>query len=73
MTESVDWHIPVSVHASRLEKHLEEMRSQLTQCHWWQFKRRWKISGICAAYEYELNYLLEWAGKQQPIFQVLKN
>lgn len=67
--ETIDPFIPVSVQVKRFENHLTEMRKTLRELPFWKVKKRWIMRGVIATYQYELDFILEWAGKQQPIWR----
>jgi hypothetical protein len=66
--KTVDITIPASTLSARFEKHLEEMRRELCSVPWWNFKKRWIMAGAVATYQYELDNILEFGGKHQPIW-----
>lgn len=54
--------VPISSLISRLEKHRDEMQRQVNLQPWWNLKRRWIFGGATAAYQYEIDALLELGG-----------
>lgn len=60
--EAQDTVLPVSSIVSRLEKHRDEMLRQIKLQPWWNLKRRWILGGAAAAYQYEINAVLEVGG-----------
>lgn len=68
MIEIQDQHIPVTVILNRLENHLEEMRRELACTPRWRFARRMTLTGICGAYQYEIDELLRITGSWQPVW-----
>jgi hypothetical protein len=54
--------IPLSVLASRFEKHRDEMRRELRLVPWWRWRRRRYLEAAAGVYEYELNELLRLGG-----------
>lgn len=49
--------IPVDVLKRRMQNHIDELRTTLLTLHWWEYRKRWSISGAVAAYQMELEAL----------------
>jgi hypothetical protein len=68
VTETRDPLIPASVVLTRLEGHLERMRSELEVTPRWRVRRRLILAGACSAYRYEIEELLRITGSWQPVW-----
>jgi hypothetical protein len=60
--------LPLEVLISRFENHEKEMARELAACRWWQWKRRWVLSGARAAYQMEVEAAYAIGGTQQEIW-----
>lgn len=64
--------VPVSVLLSRLEKHRDEIDAAYQKTGWWQIVKRQRLKGAKAAYDYEIEQLLEITARWQPFWKELK-
>ena len=68
-TKIYDHQIPVSVILSRLEKHRDEVSQAYEKTSGWRILRRQRLRGAKAAYQYEIEQLLEISSNWQPFWK----
>ena len=73
MNEAHDHLIPTSSILTRLEAHRDEMTRALDATPRWRFIRRQRLLGAKAAYDYEIEQLLEITSGWQPFWKNVKD
>lgn len=69
----VDPVIPTSALIARWENHRDVLIAKATALPWWHWRKRAILAGSIAAYDFEINTLLELAAKQQPVLRYFDN
>lgn len=64
--------LPASSVLVRLEGHRDAAKDKLDTTPWWKFRDRLILKGVIAAYDYEIEQLLEITASWQPFWDEIK-